>query len=145
VRGDTSEPDCTSPVLRISTPCSIFWVKLIFSVYGKGNETIFKNKEILNKMRNVKLLDYFTHFIIRQFEDLSIDKQNPKRFRVEILFSAGCKNGTEHMNWKEHQRPLENYITIHDQLCLQVFLDFIEMNIQNDINELNQKMQKLNG
>ena len=94
-------------------------------------------------MRSVTLLDYFTHFIIRQFEDLSLDKTNIKRFRLEILFSAGCKNGIENMDWNEHQRPLENYIIIHDNLCLEDFLNFIDLNIQNDINEFENVMENI--
>ena len=101
---------------------------LLISVYGKDNEKIFKDKKTLELMRSERILDYFTHFIIRQFENLDYPRDDPLRFRIEILFCPGYVNSFEMFDLKKHKRPLKNYILINDQLGLADWLNFIESN-----------------
>ena len=97
-------------------------------MYGENKESIFKDNETLQQMQETTLLDYFTHFIIRQFENLNLEKNDINRFRLQILFCAGCINDSSKIDLETHQRPLEKYIIINDNLSLNDFLVFIDKN-----------------
>lgn len=124
--GGTCALGSTSRVHRICTPCSIFWVSGLIEVYGKLNDSIFKDRQTLEAMKDTSLLNYFTHFVIRQFENLSLPINDPKRFRLEIRFSTGCVNDIRIMNFNAHNRPIKKYLVINNEAPLNDFLKFLE-------------------
>ncbi|KAL3906838.1 MAG: hypothetical protein SGARI_003824 [Bacillariaceae sp.] len=56
------------------------------------------NKADMRYMINMDYTCYLTQIVIRLFEDTSLQMDNPRRFRVEILFSAGATATPLHMS-----------------------------------------------
>lgn len=93
------------------------------------------SKEGLAKLNGTPEICYLTQFVMRVFEDRGRDMNDPKRFRVEMLFSPGATATPFHMNEMDREAdasrfdtaPLENIG--RDDLTCQDVEDFFEQAI----------------
>ncbi|KAK9067247.1 hypothetical protein SSX86_014573 [Deinandra increscens subsp. villosa] len=67
----------------------------------------------LERLLKTKELDYMSHIVLRMFENIEVNLEDPKRYRLEMTFSRGAdlspleKNGAE-ASWlhQEHTLPI---------------------------------------
>ena len=93
------------------------------------------NESLENLFRREKELDYLTHVVFRMFERFQVPPSDPRRFRIEILFSNGInlhplKTDTIELfgnSVETHPRdnPKQEEVDVSDDL-------FKEIQIQND-------------
>ncbi len=62
--------------------------------YGDLND-IFQKESVRQKFMAVKTCNYFTHFVIKLYEDLSKPVKDYTRFTIELGFCAGQDNDGE--------------------------------------------------
>jgi inositol hexakisphosphate/diphosphoinositol-pentakisphosphate kinase len=55
----------------------------------KGEPGLVSN-EGLQRISEIKELDYLTHIVLRMFENTAVPLEDPKRFRIELMFSNGA-------------------------------------------------------
>ncbi|KAH9540609.1 hypothetical protein CY35_14G013900 [Sphagnum magellanicum] len=55
----------------------------------KGEPGLVSN-EGLQHLSEIKELDYLTHIVLRMFENIAVPLEDPKRFRIELMFSNGA-------------------------------------------------------
>lgn len=56
------------------------------SLQGEG----LVSNEALHNIFETKELDYLTHIVLRMYENTAVSLNDPKRFRIELLFSCGA-------------------------------------------------------
>jgi len=78
-------------------------------------------------LQDASELCYLTQVVIRLFEDTQKPNDDPKRFRVEILFSPGATAPPTHMNHLEREKDAKRFdteklqkISIDGLTCAQV-------------------------
>lgn len=90
------------------------------------------SKEGISIINSTPELCYLTQIILRVFEDARRPMDDPKRFRVEILFSPGATGTPFHMHEKERDRDTSRFDTAPLQmigrpdLTCQDVEDFLE-------------------
>ena len=90
------------------------------------------SKEGISIINSTPELCYLTQIILRVFEDARRPMDDPKRFRVEILFSPGATATPFHMHEKERDRDTSRFDTAPLQmigrpdLTCQDVEDFLE-------------------
>ena len=90
-----------------------------------GNSVINnKNRKSFEKLKNIFDLDYCSHIIFRLFENLNVDLQNPKRFRLEIIMSPGSNKDPREAN-KNHLIDVSPWILLDKNLNLTQMKDFL--------------------
>lgn len=77
-------------------------------------------------MQSVKLINVFAHFVVRQFEKVDLPPTDPRRFRLEVLFSPGSVDDFDQIDFQTHSRPMQDYISLHHQLQMGVLLEFLD-------------------
>mmetsp|Transcript_37895 Transcript_37895/g.36311 ORF Transcript_37895/g.36311 Transcript_37895/m.36311 type:complete len:146 (-) Transcript_37895:44-481(-) len=86
------------------------------------------NQQDKKALENITTLDYMSGFVFRLYENLILEENDPKRFRLEIMVNRGAVvNPSVPLNTKEdHTIPIsfENYIDINKQLTLNDIDDF---------------------
>ena len=98
----------------------------------KNNKSVFKNKEILNKIIENPICNYFTHFVFRLYENLMLDKDDENRFRIELGYCSGVNDDAE-FSEKDHAKNLSKFISINNNIKLQDFILFLNMNSIDDL------------
>ena len=85
-------------------------------VYYNAEEIICKkNKKVLNQINQ---LHYLSHLIFKLYENKTIvDLSDPKRFRLELYISPGCK-ADRILNYPDHLIPIVKPIISNDSMSL---------------------------
>ena len=94
------------------------------------------SEEGIAKLNATPELCYLTQFVMRVFEDSRRDMSDPKRFRVEMLFSPGATATPFHMNEMDREADASRFDTApfenigRDDLTCQDVEDFFDWAIQ---------------
>ena len=72
-----------------------------------------KNKE--NQIWKIFDLDYCSHIIFLLFENLNVEKNDSKRYRIEIIVSPGANKDAKLANY-EHMLSVNPWIVLNDHL-----------------------------
>ena len=91
--------------------------------YGYNSSLTQRNKKSFEKLKKIFDLDYCSHIIFRLFENLNVDLQNPKRFRLEIIMSPGSNGDPKEAN-KDHLINVSPWILLNKNLNLQKLKEF---------------------
>jgi len=68
--------------------------------------------EALEILDQISDLNYLTHIVLRLHEDMTKPKHDHTRYRVELLFSPGVKNGMENIDWETHSTGHNNLVSL---------------------------------
>ena len=68
-------------------------------------------------------LNYFTHSVIRLFEDPSKDKSDPMRLYVSVMFSPGAASNPIECTDALHTLPVHVPLPLNGRLAYSVFRD----------------------
>ena len=92
--------------------------------YGYNSILTHNNKKSFEELKKIFDFDYCSHIIFRLFEDLKVDLQNPKRFRLEIIMSPGSNNNPREAN-DEHLINVAPWIFLNKKLSLKQMKKFL--------------------
>ena len=92
--------------------------------YGYNSILTHNNKKSFEEMKNIFDFDYCSHIIFRLFEDLNVDLQNPKRFRLEIIMSPGSNKHPKEVN-DEHLMNVAPWIFLNKNLNVEKMKQFL--------------------
>ena len=92
--------------------------------YGYNSILTHKNKKSFEELKRIFDFDYCSHIIFRLFEDLNVDLQNPKRFRLEIIMSPGSNKNPRDAN-DEHLINISPWIFLNKNLNLEQMKQFL--------------------
>ena len=92
--------------------------------YGYNSTLTHKNKKSFEELKRIFDFDYCSHIIFRLFEDLNVDLQNPKRFRLEIIISPGSNKNPREANDK-HLISISPWIFLNKNLNLEQMKQFL--------------------
>ncbi|KAF1744830.1 hypothetical protein MXB_3820, partial [Myxobolus squamalis] len=70
---------------------NIFRYGGLFESAKNDQDSIFSQNKHAHHIDNIPELDFLSHFLIMQYEDCLMDKNDDNRFKVEIFFSPGNK------------------------------------------------------
>ena len=93
--------------------------------YGYNSSLLRENKKSFQELKKIFDFDYCSHIIFRLFEDLNVDLQNPKRFRLEIIMSPGSNKNPQEAN-EEHLINVSPWIFLNKKLSLKQMKKFLE-------------------
>ena len=97
----------------------------LINIIGYGyNSILTNNKKSFEQLKKIFDFDYCSHIIFRLFEDLNVDLQNPKRFRLEIIMSPGSNNNPKGAN-EEHLINIDPWIFLNKKLNLKQMKKFL--------------------
>lgn len=87
----------------------------LFNVIKFGADSAFiHNAEEINK---IDFLNYLSHIVFRLFENLTLDSNDPKRFRLELHVSPG-NTAKIREQYKRHNVPISPLIMVNKNLSL---------------------------
>ncbi|EFN57696.1 hypothetical protein CHLNCDRAFT_57228 [Chlorella variabilis] len=88
---------------------------LRFCQLGHEGEAPLLGEEGQQVLHECRELDYMTHIVLRMFENITLPLDDPKRFRVEVLFSPGAAyDPTEVIPpKKDHVLPVAPRVPLH--------------------------------
>ena len=92
--------------------------------YGYNSILTHNNKKSFEELKKIFDFDYCSHIIFRLFEDLKVDLQNPKRFRLEIIMSPGSNYDPREAN-DEHLINIAPWIFLNKKLSLKQMKKFL--------------------
>ena len=92
--------------------------------YGYNSSLTHRNRKSIEKLKKIFDLDYCSHIIFRLFENLNVDFQNPKRFRLEIIMSPGSNRDPREAN-EEHLINVSPWILLNKNLNLAQMKEFL--------------------
>ena len=92
--------------------------------YEYDKYLIHKNRKVFQKLRNISDLDYCSHIIFRLFENLNVDLDNPKRFRLEIYMSPGSNKDPRKAN-DDHLIQVSKCIVLNENLNQTQMKEFL--------------------
>ena len=92
--------------------------------YGYNSSLLRGNKKSFEELKKIFDFDYCSHIIFRLFEDLNVDLQNPKRFRLEIIMSPGSNKNPREAN-EEHLINVSPWIFLNKKLSLKQMKKFL--------------------
>ena len=92
--------------------------------YGYNSILTHNNKKSFKELQNIFDFDYCSHVIFRLFEDLNVDWQNPKRFRLEIIMSPGSNKNPKEAN-EEHLISVSPWIFLNKNLNMEKMKQFL--------------------
>ena len=103
---------------RFYFTCSSHMYSLLnLLVYGYNSFLLGNNKKVLNELRNILDLDYCSHIIFRLFENLNLDVNHPKRFRLELIMSPGSSKDPRSAD-DDHLINVSPWIILNNHLTL---------------------------
>ncbi|KAL4445780.1 hypothetical protein ABPG77_008979 [Micractinium sp. CCAP 211/92] len=90
---------------------------LRFCQLGQEGEPPLLGEEGQRVLHECRELDYMTHIVLRMFENTTLPLDDPKRFRVEVLFSPGAAyDPTEVVPAKkDHVLPVAPRVALHPE------------------------------
>ena len=92
--------------------------------YGYNSILTHNNKKSFEELKKIFDFDYCSHIIFRLFEDLNVELQNPKRFRLEIIMSPGSNKNPREAN-DEHLINVAPWIFLNKKLSLTQMKKFL--------------------
>ena len=92
--------------------------------YGYNSILTHNNKKSFEELKKIFDFDYCSHIIFRLFENLSVELQNPKRFRLEIIMSPGSNKNPKEAN-DEHLINVAPWIFLNKKLSLKQMKKFL--------------------
>ena len=92
--------------------------------YGYNSILTHNNKKAFEELKKIFDFDYCSHIIFRLFEDLNVDLNNPKRFRLEIIMSPGSNKNPKEAN-DEHLINVAPWIFLNKKLSLKQMKKFL--------------------
>ena len=92
--------------------------------YGYNSSLTHNNKKSFEELKRIFDFDYCSHIIFRLFEDLNVDLQNPKRFRLEIIMSPGSNKNPKEAN-DQHLINIAPWIFLNKNLSLEQMKQFL--------------------
>jgi len=96
---------------------------------GMGSTLIGENNdEDREALDNITTLDYMSGIVFRLYENLGLDQNDPKRFRLEIMVHRGAFIESLDQEIVDHTIPInqEKYIDINKQLTLHAVDEFFK-------------------
>jgi inositol hexakisphosphate/diphosphoinositol-pentakisphosphate kinase len=92
----------------------------LYNVIALGLKMFSPKSENFRTLLGFTSLDYLSHIMIRLYENLNAKQEDPNRFRLEIMFSQGCKmeKKTQHLVNDSHRVPVANSVVLNSQLTL---------------------------
>ena len=98
----------------------------LFNIIGYGYNSILthNNKKSFEELKKIFDFDYCSHIIFRLFENLNVDLQNPKRFRLEIIMSPGSNKDPKEAN-EEHLISVAPWIFLNKNLNVEKLRKFL--------------------
>ena len=110
---------------RFYFTCSSHIYSLINIIgYGYNSILTHNNKKSFEELKKIFDFDYCSHIIFRLFEDLNVDLQNPKRFRLEIIMSPGSNKHPKEAN-EEHLISVSPWIFLNKNLNVEKMKQFL--------------------
>ena len=97
----------------------------LYNVISMGLLKFYPQSEDVKSLPRLTSLDYLSHIMIRLYENLNADHEDPNRFRLEIMLSQGC-NMRETKVWEtgEHRVPISPSIVLNSQMTLSEIEQF---------------------
>ena len=92
--------------------------------YEYDKYLIHKNRKVFQKLRSISDLDYCSHIIFRLFENLNVDLDNPKRFRLEIIMSSGSSDDPRNAN-SNHLIQVSKWNVLNENLNQTQMKEFL--------------------
>ena len=95
-------------------------------VYGLDSFLV-DDKDNINQIWKIFDMDYCSHIVFRLFENFNVQKNDEKRYRIEIVISPGA-NKDPIFTDKEHMLPVNPWIIVNDHLTLnqlKKYFDFV--------------------
>ena len=92
--------------------------------YGYNSILTHNNQKSFEELKKIFDFDYCSHIIFRLFEDLNVDLQNPKRFRLEIIMSPGSNKNPKEAN-DEHLMNVAPWIFLNKNLNVEKMKQFL--------------------
>ena len=83
-------------------------------IYG-FNSFLVDDKDKENQIWKIFDLDYCSHIIFLLFENLNVEKNDSKRYRIEIIVSPGANKDAKLANY-EHMLSVNPWIVLNDHL-----------------------------
>ena len=98
----------------------------LFNIIGYGYNSILthNNKKSFEELKKIFDFDYCSHIIFGLFENLNVDLQNPKRFRLEIIMSPGSNKDPKEAN-EEHLISVAPWIFLNKNLNVEKLRKFL--------------------
>lgn len=98
----------------------------LYNVISMGLKLFYPGTDRFRTLPLLKTLDYLSHVMIRLYENLNANHEDPNRFRLEIMLSQGCKiDDFTFGDKKEHQIPVAPSIVLSSQLTLKEIEEFL--------------------
>jgi len=98
----------------------------LYNVISMGLKLFYPGTDRFRTLPLLTALDYLSHVMIRLYENLNANHEDPNRFRLEIMLSQGCKiDDVKIGEKKEHQVPVAPSIVLSSQLTLKEIEEFL--------------------
>jgi inositol hexakisphosphate/diphosphoinositol-pentakisphosphate kinase len=92
-------------------------------IYGYNSFLLGNNNKVLKELRNIFDLDYCSHITFRLFENLNLDVNNPKRFRLELIMSPGSSKDPRKAD-NDHFINVSPWIILNNHLTLSEIKEY---------------------
>ena len=109
---------------RFYFTCSSHMYSLLnLLIYGYNSFLLGNNNKVLKELRNIFDLDYCSHITFRLFENLNLDVNHPKRFRLELSMSPGSSKDPREAD-NDHLINVTPWIILNNHLTLSQIKEF---------------------
>ncbi len=109
---------------RFYFTCSSHMYSLLnLLIYGYNSFLLGNNNKVLKELRNIFDLDYCSHITFRLFENLNLDVNNPKRFRLELIMSPGSSKDPRKAD-NDHFINVSPWIILNNHLTLSEIKEY---------------------
>ena len=92
-------------------------------IYGYNSFLLGNNYKVLKELRNIFDLDYCSHITFRLFENLNLDVNDPKRFRLELIMSPGSSKDPRKAD-NDHFINVSPWIILNNHLTLSEIKEY---------------------
>ena len=97
-------------------------------IYGLDSFLV-DDKNSINPIWNIFDMDYCSHIVFRLFENFNVQKNDEKRYRIEIVISPGA-NQDPKLSDKEHMLSVNPWIIVNDHLTLNELKKYFDSVLQ---------------
>ena len=97
-------------------------------IYGLDSFLV-DDKNSINPIWNIFDMDYCSHIVFRLFENFNVQKNDEKRYRIEIVISPGA-NKDPKLSDKEHMLSVNPWIIVNDHLTLNELKKYFDSVLQ---------------
>jgi len=99
----------------------------LFNLIALGLKLFSPKSENFRILQRFTSLDFLSHIMIRLYENLNAKQEDPNRFRLEIMFSQGCKmeKASKFSESDNHRVPVTPSVVLNSQLTLNEIEQFL--------------------